>query len=305
MNQGAAGTVCVTGSTGMVGRRLCRLLAADGHRVVRYVRDRSWSGDDAAYWSPARGEIHPGPLEGALAVVHLAGENLAAGRWTEDRKRRILDSRVEGTRLLSETLARLEQKPSVLVSASGVTYYGDRGDEPVDETASSGHGFLARVCRHWEAETVAAARAGVRVVNLRIGPVLSPEGGMLGRMLPFFKAGLGGRVGRGDQYVSWIAVDDVVRAVRHAVTESRLEGPVNAVAPNPVTNAEFTKTLGRVLRRPTIFPVPAAALELAFGKELSREALLTGQRVVPRRLADTEFEWEHPELEPALRHLLG
>jgi len=243
-------------------------------------------------------------MKNCQAVVHLAGENVAGGRWSEAFKRRILESRTKGTRLLAETLAGLELKPSVLVSASATGYYGHRGDEEVDELAPSGNGFLAEVCREWEAAAQPAHDADVRLVKLRIGPVLSPDGGALAKMLPPFKLGLGGVIGSGRQYFSWITLDDLVSAIVFALENESLVGPVNAVAPGAVTNREFTKTLGRVLGRPTIFPLPAFAARLAFG-EMADEMLIGGVRVAPHELTAARFEFAYPELEPALRHLLG
>lgn len=297
--------IAITGASGLVGSSLARFLTTGGHRVARVVRRRGAVGEGDVYWSPAEGEIDAAALEGVDAVVHLAGENLAAGRWTDERRRRILESRVQGTRLLAEALAKLERKPSVLVSMSAVGYYGDTGEEPVDETAPSGEGFLAEVCREWEAAAQPARDAGIRVVHPRMGVVLSPEGGALAKMLPVFKLGLGGKLGKGDQFMSWIALDDALGALHHAVFEETLEGPANAVAPESVTNHEFTKTLGKVLGRPAVFTVPGAALKLGLGQGLAEEALLWGQRAVPARLTNTGFEWRYPRLEGALRHLLG
>jgi hypothetical protein len=243
-------------------------------------------------------------VEAPDAFVHLAGENIAAGRWTAARKARIRDSRVKVTRRLCESLARLSQPPKVVVSASAVGYYGDRSDEVLTEESPSGAGFLAQVCREWEAACGPAVQKGIRVVNLRTGMVLSAAGGMLPRILPPFRMGLGGRIGSGRQYMSWIALDDLVGVIVHALTCDRPAGPVNAVAPNPVTNLEFTRTLGRVLRRPTFFAVPAWAARLAFG-EMAGALLLASARVEPARLAASGFVFRYPELEGALRHMLG
>jgi uncharacterized protein (TIGR01777 family) len=238
------------------------------------------------------------------AVVHLAGENIASGRWTAARKARIRSSRVMGTRTLCETLARLSQPPKVLVSASAIGYYGDRGAEPLWENSAFGTGFLAEVCRAWEEATQPAVQKGIRVVLLRIGIVLSPAGGALAKMLIPFQLGLGGVIGSGNQYMSWIALDDVAGVIAHALVTDTLQGPVNAVAPYPVTNREFTKTLGRVLRRPTVFPLPGFAARLAFG-EMADALLLASTRVEPKRLLATQYVFRYPELEDALRHLLG
>ena len=300
--------VIVTGSTGLVGRALVRSLLADGHEVTRLVRGGSQGfrapGTAAVHWAPSRGEIDARELEGHDAAVHLAGESIAEGRWDDEKKRRILESRVKGTRLIAEALVGLSAKPRVLVSASAVGFYGDRGDEVVREESASGMDFLSEVCREWEKATLAASQAGLRVVHLRIGVVLSAEGGALPKMLTPFKLGLGGRVGSGRQYMSWITLDDLVSVIRRAIEDESLRGPVNAVAPRPVTNGEFTKALGRVLGRPTIFPVPAFAARLAFG-EMADALLLAGARVEPARLNEAGFEFKNPEIEGALRSVLG
>ncbi len=296
--------IAVTGSTGMVGSALVAALEGQGHLVRRLVRHDVQDAEREIRWNPEAGEIDAAELNGVDAVVHLAGENIAGRRWSEDFKRRILESRIKGTRLLAETLAQLEMKPSVLVSASATGFYGNRGDEEIDELAPSGNGFLAEVCREWEAAAQSAHDAGIRLVKLRIGPVLSPQGGALAKMLPPFKLGLGGVIGSGRQYFSWIALDDLVSAIVFALETDSLVGPVNAVAPGAVTNREFTKTLGRVLGRPTIFPMPAFAARLAFG-EMADEMLLGGVRVAPHELTAADFEFAYPQLEPALRHLLG
>jgi uncharacterized protein (TIGR01777 family) len=244
-------------------------------------------------------------LEGFDAVIHLAGENVGAGRWTAARKAAIRDSRVNGTRLLCETLAGLARPPKTLLCASAIGIYGDRGEDPLTEESSPGTGFLAEVCREWEAASVPAARKGIRVVVLRIGVVLSAKGGALSRMLPLFRAGLGGVIGNGRQYVSWVAIDDLVGIVLHALRSGELCGPINAVAPRPVTNRELTEALGKALSRPTPLPVPAFALRLAVGREMADALLLASARVVPRRLEETGCTFRFPELGGTLRHLLG
>ncbi len=299
--------VIVTGSTGLVGRALVKSLLADGHEVTRLVRGEAQGfkapGTAAVHWNPERGEIDARALEGHDAAVHLAGENVGEGRWDEEKKRRILESRVKGTRLLAETLAGLREKPRVLVSASATGFYGDRGEEVLREESASGEDFLAGVCREWEKATLAASQAGIRVVHMRIGIVLAGEGGALQKMLTPFKMGVGGRLGSGRQYMSWIALEDLVGAIEHALAEEELHGPVNAVAPRPVTNEEFTKTLGHVLGRPTIFPVPGFALRLAVGE--MADVLLGGQRVEPARLKESGYQFKQPELEGALRSVLS
>ncbi|MBI3328961.1 MAG: TIGR01777 family protein, partial [Nitrospinae bacterium] len=239
--------VVVTGSSGLIGSALVSFLVSGGHRVTRLVRSRARPGDAEVQWDPAAGTLETAGLEGLDAVVHLAGENIAAGRWTAERKARIRDSRVKGTQFLCDTLTRLAQPPKALVCASAIGYYADRGEEILREESPPGLGFLAEVCRAWEAAAAPAAQKGVRVVHLRIGVVLSPAGGALAKMLTPFKMGLGGRVGSGRQYMSWIALDDLVGVIHHALTTDTLQGPVNAVAPRPVTNLEFTTTVGGVL----------------------------------------------------------
>jgi uncharacterized protein len=299
--------VIVTGATGLVGRALVRSLLSDGHEVTRLVRGEAQTfrapGTKAVHWEPEQGAVGAQELEGHDAAVHLAGESIASGRWDEEKKRRILESRVKGTRLLAETLAGLKEKPRVLVSASAIGFYGDRGDEVLHEESASGEDFLSEVCREWEKATLAASQAGIRVVHLRIGFVLSAEGGGLPKMLTPFKLGLGGRVGSGRQYMSWITLDELISVIRRALEDEHLRGPVNAVAPNPATNAEFTKTLGRVLGRPTVFPLPAFAARLAFG-EMADALLLSSTRVAPSRLQEAGYKFQHPELEGALKHVL-
>lgn len=295
--------IAISGATGLVGEALTAFLTTGGHDVRRLVRSKGTS-PGAVAWDPDAGTIDAAGLDGVDAVVHLAGESIAAGRWTAERKRRILESRVKGTRLVAETLAGMPRRPRVLVCASAVGFYGARRDEGLDETAAPGRGFLADVCRAWEAAADPARAAGIRVVHLRFGVVLSPKGGALAKMLLPFKMGAGGRLGTGEQWMSWISLDDAIGAAHHALLREELAGPVNAVAPNPVTNAVFTKTLGGVLGRPTVLPMPAFAARLAFG-EMADHLLLTGQKVLPRRLLETGYRFRHPGLEEALRHLLG
>jgi hypothetical protein len=296
--------VAVSGCTGLVGSEVVASLSAAGHEVVRLVRRAPAPGEKAVLWDPEKGEIDAAGLEGLDAVVHLAGENIASGRWNAERKAAIRDSRVNGTRLLCDVLAGLARPPKTLVCASAIGYYGDRGTDVLTEESPPGAGFLPEVCREWEAASAPAARVGIRVVALRIGMVLSPKGGALARMLPLFRAGLGGVIGNGRQYVGWVALDDLVGIVLHALQSGELRGPVNAVAPVPVTNRELTDALGKVLSRPTLFPVPAFALRLAVG-EMADALLLSSARVVPKRLEETGYRFRFPELPAALRHLLG
>lgn len=294
--------VAITGASGLVGSALIPELATAGHRIIRIGRRSRGAGDIA--WDPAAGRLPAEGLEGVTAVVHLAGENIAAGRWTAALKARIRDSRVQGTRLLAETLAKLNQRPQVLVCASATGYYGERGDTPCDEDSACGSGFLADVCREWEDACQPARESGIRVVNLRIGVVLTPQGGALAKMLLPFKLGVGGVVGSGRQYWSWVALEDVVGAIGFCLERQSLHGPVNAVAPQAATNREFTKTLGSVLHRPTLFPMPAFAARLALG-EMANDLLLASTRVVPRRLMEAGYQFKYPELDAALRHYLG
>ncbi len=295
--------VAITGASGLVGTALSSFITAGGHQVLRLVR-RAPGAKDEARWDPDDGTIDTAALKGTDAVVHLAGENIAEGRWTEARKKLLRTSRIQPTRRLAETLARLKRKPRVLVCASASGYYGNRGGTWLCEKDSPADDFLGRLAAEWEAAAEPAAKAGIRVVALRTGIVLSPAGGALAKMLPPFRAGLGGTVGPGTQYMSWLAIDDLLGIIHHALDRNDLEGPANAVAPAPVTNAEFTKTLGRGLRRPTIAPVPAFALRLAFG-EMVQATLLASTRVRPERLQATGYRFRFPTLEGALRHLLG
>jgi uncharacterized protein (TIGR01777 family) len=295
--------VLVTGASGLIGSALVPVLTAGGHAVTRLVRSTPRPGQAEVPWNPAARSIATPALEGFDAVVHLAGENLA-GRWTAEKKARIRDSRVQGTRLLCDALAQLVRPPKVLLCASAIGYYGDRGESILREESAPGTGFLAEVCQAWEAAAAPAVQRGVRVVHLRFGVVLSPAGGALAQMLPPFRRGMGGVVGSGKQYISWIALDDVLGSIQHVLSTETLDGPVNVVAPHPVTNHDFTKTLGNVLGRPTVVPLPAFAARLAFG-ELADALLLASTRVVPARLQASGYTCQYPELEGALRHLLG
>jgi len=276
--------ILVTGASGLIGRALIPSLAADGHKIVCLSRTPGSGDHRHIYWDPHHGTLDADAVENFDAVIHLAGESIV-GRWTAEKKARIRDSRVNGTRLLCETLARVQDRPLVLVAASAIGFYGDRGDQLLNEESSPGSLFLSRVAKEWEAASEPASQHGIQVVNLRIGFVLS-------------------KVGSGRQYLSWIAIDDVVGAIGHAILSDTLRGPVNAVAPHAVTNQEFTKTLGRVLWRPTLFPLPAFAAHLALG-EMADNLLLASARVEPARLLASGYEFRFPELKGALRHVLG
>ena len=295
--------IAITGATGLIGRALVPLLAAAGHEVKRLVRSRDRLGPGDVYWNPAAGEIDDDGLDGLDAVVHLAGETVSE-RWTKAHKRAILESRVQGTGLLARTLARLPRPPRVLVSASAVGYYGDGGDRELDESSPTGTDFLAGVARAWEEAAAPAAARGIRVVHPRFGVVLNQSGGALERLLPPFRMGAGGKLSHGRQWMSWISLDDAVGALHFLLATHTLAGPVNVTAPNPVTNADFSHTLGHVLHRPAMATVPALALRLMFG-EMADTMLLAGQRVLPRKLLAAGFQFRHPTLEEALRHELG
>lgn len=293
-------TVLITGSTGLVGSALTKFLVAEGHEVRRLVR-RKPAAPGEFQWDPVAGSLDQNAVEGADAVVHLAGEGIASGRWTKAQKQRILESRQKGTELVAYAVAKATVKPRVLLTASAIGFYGERGDEPLDESSQGGLGFLAEVCNVWEQAVKSAS--SVRCVQLRIGVIQNPEGGALNKMLLPFKLGLGGRLGSGEQWTSWIALTDVIRAIHHAIVTDSVRGPVNLVAPNPVRNSEFTRILARVLKRPAIFPAPAFMLRLVLG-EMADELLLSSQRVTPGVLQESGFEFAHPDLEGALRHEL-
>lgn len=295
--------ILIGGSHGLVGTALIKSLAADGHEIFQLVRYAPRS-DREIEWSPDRYSIALARLEGFDAVVNLAGESIAAGRWTEEKKRRIRESRVKGTKLLGDALANLTNRPRTFICASAIGYYGNRGDEILTETNAPGEGFLAEVCVEWEKATALAIEQGIRVVNARFGVILDQKGGALAKMLPPFRMGVGGRIGSGKQWMSWIALDDVVGALKFALTQDSLQGPVNFVAPNPVTNAEFTKTLGKALSRPTILPIPAFAVRLLFG-EMGDALLLGSQRVEPERLTRAGYGFQYQRLGEALQNVLA
>lgn len=292
--------ILISGSSGLVGKELVSFLTTWGYQVVSLVRDRQEKG---IWWDPEHKKVDCAALEGFDAVIHLAGENIASSRWTKKKKQLIRDSRIQGTECLCEALARLKKPPQVLLSASAVGYYGDCRSCDVTEDSPAGEDFLSRVCAEWETSTKAARDAGIRTILMRIGNVLSPEGGALGKMLPPFRLGIGGPLGNGKQYMSWIAIDDLVRAVHHLMVNTYLDGPVNMTAPHPVTNNEFTKALGSALHKPTFMRMPEWVTRLIFG-ELADAVLLSGNRSLPVRLQSTNFSFLHPTIEDALEYLL-
>lgn len=293
--------VAITGATGLIGTPLVSALTGAGHQVTRLVRSAPTSGDRT--WNPAAGTLDPAALEGVDAVVHLAGAGIGDRRWTNEYKTLIRSSRVASTELLANTMASMQDGPKVLLSGSAIGIYGNRGDEVLDETSTLGSGFLADVCKEWEAATKPAEQAGVRVAHLRTGIVLTPKGGALKKLLPLFRFGLGGRFGNGRQWQSWISIDDEVAAIIDLLGSS-VSGAVNLTAPHPVTNAEFSATLARVLKRPALFPVPAFGPGIVVGKELADNLLFHSQRVVPSTLTASGYQFRHAHLEDALRHLL-
>lgn len=296
--------VLVTGSSGLIGRELVAELARQGHETTRLVR-RPAAGAGEATWDPSAGTIETAKLEGHDAAVHLAGAGIGDHKWSDDHKRAVLDSRVQGTGLLARTLAHLDQPPKVLVSGSAVGYYGYESGEPMTEASPKGNGFLADVVAAWEDAAAPAQDAGIRTVKVRSGVVLTAKGGALKKQLLPFKLGAGGRLGDGKQWLSWISLDDEVAAIIHLLTSEATDGAVNVTSPEPVTNAEFTATLARVLKRPAFMPVPTAALHVLFGMDMTKEMLLGGQKVLPTRLQESGYAFAHPGLEDALRHTLG
>ncbi len=293
----------IGGSHGLVGTALIRSLETDGHEIFRLVRHAPKSQTEVE-WSPDRYSIALARIEGFDAVINLAGESIADGRWTDDKKRRIRESRVKGTKLLGDALANLTVPPKTFISASAIGYYGNRGDEILSETSSPGADFLAHVCTEWEEATALAKEKGIRVVNTRFGIILDAKGGALAKMLAPFRMGVGGKIGSGKQWMSWIALADVVGGIKFALAQDSIRGPVNFVAPNPVTNAEFTKALGHALSRPTLFPIPAFGVKLLFG-EMGEALLLGGQRVEPKQLMSEGYQFEYSQLETALGKILN
>jgi uncharacterized protein len=294
--------ILVSGSTGLVGSAIIPALTQQGDQIYRLVRRRT-SAPNEVFWDPPRGAMDARQMEGFDAVIHLAGESIASGRWTDARKKEIRDSRVNGTRLLANTLLRLTTPPKILISASAIGYYGDRGSEMLPENAPAGTGFLAETCQAWEAAAQPARDNGIRVVNLRFGIILSKQGGALAKMLLPFRMGAGGKIGSGEQYMSWITIGDVVGAVLYALKTDSLRGPVNTVSPGAVTNAEFTKALGHALSRPTLLPMPAFGARLAFG-EMADALLLASQRVEPAVLKQNSFAFQSQTIDQALQSVL-
>ena len=298
--------IAITGSSGLIGGGLARSLEADGHQVVRIVRNASSAPPGSVHWDIDRGEIDAAELEGLDGVVHLAGEGIGEKRWTEEQKRKVLESRTKGTQLLADALASLDAKPPVLVSGAAVGVYGNRGDEQLTEASPPGTGFLAEVVVAWEAAAAPAEAAGIRVPRIRTGIVLDADGGALPRMARLCRFGILGKIGSGRQWMSWISLTDEVAAIRFLLSpDCAVQGPVNLTAPGPVTNEVFTKALGRVLHRQTFVPVPSFGPKLLLGAELATALLLEGQRALPDVLLDAGFEFQHPDLEPALRDVLS
>lgn len=296
--------IAITGSTGLVGKALTSFLTTGGHDVIEISRRDPKTGNTWVKWDTYEGISQVAELEGLDAIVHLAGENIAGGRWTKARKAKILDSRVAGTTKLVEALGKVLSPPRTLISASAIGFYGETGDDIVKEEADRGEGYLADVCEQWEAASAGAKELGIRLVNLRIGVVIAASGGALAQSLPVFRFGLGGKVGDGNQWMSWIALDDLLGIVLHCIRTSSLVGPVNAVAPYPCTNAEYTRALGSTLHRPVFVPLPAFAARLALG-ELADALLLSSTRVEPRRLEETGYDFRLPLIADALAHTLG
>jgi uncharacterized protein len=296
--------IVIAGASGLVGSALTLSLRAAGHDVFRLVRGRAPHESDEIAWDPAAGDIDHSRLEGAGAVINLAGENLGEGRWTAARRERILRSRVDATRTLVAGMAKLARKPEGFLSASAVGYYGNRGDEILTEASGIGRGFLPEVCLAWETHAAGATRLGVRTIMLRFGMILAREGGALAKMLPLFRLGLGGRLGSGRQWMSWVGIEDVVGVVGHALRDSRWVGPLNVVAPTPVINAQFTNALAHELRRPALLPVPAVMLRLVLGRPMAEGALLSSSRAVPQRLRELGYSFRHPTIASAFHAVL-
>jgi uncharacterized protein (TIGR01777 family) len=296
--------VAITGSSGLIGKALCQSLKASGHSVFRIVRRASGTDAQTISWEPKAGKIEREKLNGMNAIIHLAGENIASKRWSSEQKENIRQSRVAGTRLLAEAISNIPDKPQVVLSGSAIGFYGNRGDELLTESSNAGFGFLAGVCREWEDAMGSVAKSGIRLVYLRTGVVLTTEAGALQKMLPIFKLGGGGIIGDGRQYMSWISLADEVKAIEYLLSNKDIEGPVNLTAPNPVTNAQFTDTIGRLLHRPTIFPLPGFAAKIVLG-EMADALLLSSQRCQPKKLESAGYQFVYPKLEEALAATLN
>jgi uncharacterized protein len=295
--------VAVTGSSGLIGSALCTYITQKGHEVLRIVRKKTSTAQDI-FWNTENGKLEEEKLEGVDAIVHLAGESIASSRWTEAQKAKIRSSRIDGTKQLADAISKLAKPPKVVVSGSAIGFYGDRGNEDLTEQSQPGKGFLADVCREWEQSISPIRSKGVRIVNLRTGVILSTKSGALQKMLPIFKLGGGGNIGSGRQYISWISLDDEVMAIWHIINTDSIVGPVNCVAPNPVTNQEFTQVLGKVIHRPTVIPLPEFAARIIMG-EMADELLLASQRCLPKSLLNSGYSFQYPNLEQALQHELG
>jgi uncharacterized protein len=296
--------IVIAGASGLVGGALVPALRGSGHDVRRLVRGKRAEAADEIAWDPGNGKVDTAVLAGVDAFINLAGVSIGDGRWTAKRRQEILRSRVDATRTLVEAMRTMPRKPAVLLNASAVGVYGDRGEDVLTEASAIGRGFLAEVCRAWEAEASGAASLGVRTGVLRFGMIVARQGGALAKMLPLFRLGLGGRMGSGRQWMSWVSIDDVVSVVEHALRDERCAGPLNIVAPGAVRNVEFAHVLGRVLHRPAVLPVPAWALRIAMGKEMANEALLGSLRARPARLVEAGYVFRHATLEAALRAVL-
>ncbi|HEY1174278.1 MAG TPA: TIGR01777 family oxidoreductase [Verrucomicrobiae bacterium] len=297
--------ILVSGASGLLGSELVPALRAAGHEVVRLVRGGNAGEPNSVGWDPDRGHIDATTkLQGVDGIIHLAGENIGEGRWSKEKKRLILESRVNSTKLLAETAVRLSPRPKIFLCASAIGIYGNRGEETLTETSTLGDDFLAEVCKDWESATEAAKEAGIRVVNLRFGAILTPKGGALAKMLTPFKAGMGGPVGDGEQYVSWISLPDAAGAILHTLQHAELSGPVNIVAPDAVKNRDFAHALGDAINRPAKVPIPAIALKFAFG-EMAEATVLASQRVQPQKLVGNGYSFRHPDISTAFRELLA
>ena len=296
--------ILISGSNGLIASTLIPFLTTGGHKVCRLLRTPPGAVSDCFYFNPVDGIIDTENMEAFDVVIHLAGENISNGPWTEKKKRRIMESRTKSTALLAEAIAKMKKPPKLFICASAIGYYGDRGKEYLDESSPPGDDFISAVCKAWEESATPAINAGIRTVFLRIGVALTPEGGALQKLLPLFKAGLGGKIGSGEQYLSWISIDDVACGILHLMANQNIEGPVNLVSPTPLTNNDFSKKIGQVLSRPAFFTVPSTAIKMFFG-EMGKETVLSSTRVIPEKLLASGYRFRHPDLESALSHLLG